>query len=195
MTQAQYARHRGQSREAVRKAVRDGKIPLDAQGRIDPRKADRAWLANSAGRSHTRGPDAQLNAATAYRAASEARKAYWAAEREEMLARREAGDLVQIDEVRQAEAEVAREITNLLQGIRKRISSTLAAMDEADAIDHLLEEEHRHACSALSQMAGGAPVLPSSPEAASAQATFPGAPPPGAAPPSPPPAPRGRFGR
>ena len=193
MTQAQYARHRGQSREAVRKAVRDGKIPTNAQGRIDPRKADRAWLANSSGRA--RAKETQANAATAYRAASEARKAYWAAEREEMLARREAGLLVRLDEVRLAEAEVAREITNLLLGIRPRISATIAAMDDTDAIGQLLEQELRHALTALSKMAGGAPDLPKLSAPSVHQAVFPGAPQPGAAPPTPLPAPRGRTGR
>jgi len=46
LTQAQYARRRGVSREAVRKAVRDGRIRLIG-GKVDPAAADSAWAANS----------------------------------------------------------------------------------------------------------------------------------------------------
>jgi hypothetical protein len=38
-----YARHRGVSDMAVRKAIASGRIALEADGTIDPRKADLAW--------------------------------------------------------------------------------------------------------------------------------------------------------
>lgn len=45
-TQAEYAKHRGVSRQAVSKAVRDGRIPL-VRGRIDFAAADRSWRENT----------------------------------------------------------------------------------------------------------------------------------------------------
>ncbi len=42
-----YARHRGVSHVAVMKAVRAGRIPQEADGTIDPVKADAAWDAQT----------------------------------------------------------------------------------------------------------------------------------------------------
>ncbi len=38
-----YARHRGVAESAVRKAIATGRITVDADGKIDPAKADREW--------------------------------------------------------------------------------------------------------------------------------------------------------
>jgi hypothetical protein len=43
MSKRAYARHRGCSDTAVRKAVLEGRISADADGQIDPAKADKAW--------------------------------------------------------------------------------------------------------------------------------------------------------
>mgnify|MGYP001177552679 CR=1 FL=1 len=42
-----YARHRGVSEAAVRKAISAGRIAKKADGTIDPDKADAAWQARS----------------------------------------------------------------------------------------------------------------------------------------------------
>ncbi len=42
-----YARHRGVSHTAVRKAIRTGRITPEADGTIDPEKADREWDAQT----------------------------------------------------------------------------------------------------------------------------------------------------
>ena len=47
MSQRKYAKHRGCHESTVRKAVRDGRIEKEADGTIDPEKADAAWEANS----------------------------------------------------------------------------------------------------------------------------------------------------
>jgi hypothetical protein len=43
----EYARRRGVSHTAVRKAVLAGRIPQEADGSIDPTKADAAWAAET----------------------------------------------------------------------------------------------------------------------------------------------------
>lgn len=43
----EYARRRGVSHTAVRKAVQSGRIPQEADGTIDPMKADAAWDAQT----------------------------------------------------------------------------------------------------------------------------------------------------
>lgn len=42
-----YARHRGVSHVAVKKAIDTGRMSLDADGKIDPEKADREWAQNT----------------------------------------------------------------------------------------------------------------------------------------------------
>lgn len=42
-----YARHRGVAENAVRKAIASGRITLEADGTIDPEKADRDWTART----------------------------------------------------------------------------------------------------------------------------------------------------
>ena len=42
-----YAGHRGVSDTAVRKAIKSGRITLEADGTLDPAKADRQWTANT----------------------------------------------------------------------------------------------------------------------------------------------------
>lgn len=42
-----YARHRGVSDMAVRKAIASGRIAVEEDGTIDPEKADRAWGSSS----------------------------------------------------------------------------------------------------------------------------------------------------
>jgi len=62
-----YARHRGVSEMAVRKAIASGRIALEPDGTIDPVKADAAWAARSdpANRSTRQEADAQAIGADA----------------------------------------------------------------------------------------------------------------------------------
>lgn len=55
LTQAEYARHRGVSRNAVARAIKEGRIVL-IDGRIDPAIADAQWQANTRPRSDARSP-------------------------------------------------------------------------------------------------------------------------------------------
>jgi len=65
MSRRQYAAHRGVSHTAVGKAIATGRITVEADGTIDPVKADRQWDAQT-DPAKQRGPNAQaLGAATA----------------------------------------------------------------------------------------------------------------------------------
>jgi hypothetical protein len=47
LSQRQYAIHRGTSEGAVRKAIKAGRISVNADGKIDPAMADQQWTANT----------------------------------------------------------------------------------------------------------------------------------------------------
>lgn len=56
-----YARHRGVTDTAVHKAIRTGRITPEADGSIDPDKADREWARNSdAPKAGTRQPTVRV---------------------------------------------------------------------------------------------------------------------------------------
>ena len=42
-----YAKHRGVAMSAVQKAIRAGRIPTTADGKIDPAQADAEWARNT----------------------------------------------------------------------------------------------------------------------------------------------------
>lgn len=65
VSRREYARLRGVSESAVRKAIRDGRISLEPDGTIDPVAADRQWAART-DPSQQRGEEARrMSAATA----------------------------------------------------------------------------------------------------------------------------------
>ncbi len=57
MSRRQYASHRGVSHTAVAKAIKTGRISLEADGSIDPERADADWAAQT-DPSKQRGPNA-----------------------------------------------------------------------------------------------------------------------------------------
>jgi hypothetical protein len=65
LSQRGYAEHRGCTHRAVQKALRDGRISAEPDGKIDPKKADAQWEANT-DPGHRRGfNDADKNATPA----------------------------------------------------------------------------------------------------------------------------------
>lgn len=163
LTQAAYARHRkrlglpGSTRQAVGKAVRDRRIELDDDGKLDPEVADRQWLertnarlegpegeafegvgsvtAPSATRSSspTSSPPTDAEAAelaaqsAAYRKSRAARER-WNAETARLDYQRKAGDLVSKSVVRSAWSEVLRRLRERGQALPARCSSQILAL-------------------------------------------------------------------
>jgi len=171
LSQAEYARHRGVSRQAVLKAVQAGRIHLDSEGRIDRQQADVAWMANtdpirggprSAGLIHgltvvreepsagTRNPAVVHPMLPSLATSRAVREAYMA-----KLARldyeKRTGKLVDADRVRQAIFEVNRSTRDRLFVIPDRLAAILASIDDAAEVHRVLAEEVRVACEELSR--------------------------------------------
>ncbi len=47
LSQRAYAKHRGISESAVRKAIKNGRIARNKNGKLDPQKADKEWQKNT----------------------------------------------------------------------------------------------------------------------------------------------------
>ena len=169
LTQAEYARHRGVSRQAVLKAVRTGRIHLDPEGRIDRQQSDVAWMANSdptrggprrAGQIHgmtvvreapgtgTRtsvGVQPLLPSLATSRAVREACRAKIA----QLDYEERRGKLLDADRMRQAIIEVNRSTRDRMLAIPNRVAPILAAIDDAAEVRRVLAEEIRVACEEL----------------------------------------------
>jgi len=153
---AQYARHRGVSREAVSKALREGRIHADSRGLIDQAAADKAWAANTTARAAPGVRAAALSVdgyipsiegitLTDARTMHELTKARIAA----LQLAREMGELVSAAAVRDKAFRSARAARDILESIPDRISDTLAGMASADGIRALLRGEIENALDAL----------------------------------------------
>lgn len=167
VTQAEYARRRGVSREAVRKAIADGRIHLDAGGRIDPVAADAAWRANTdpgRGSSTLAGeptmpptPVGVIETAiqTALRGGSmelpegltlnDARMfKEWNASVKLWIEWRQLSEqLVEAKDVEDAAFRAARAVRDQLMAMPERLGATLAATSDTAEVVRLLTEEAR----------------------------------------------------
>lgn len=159
MTKSAYARHRGCDEKAVRKAVVEGRIML-IDGKIDPAVADIQWAANSRarasrGRAKDAGPvPASVNVEPAnsddYMFNRNRREAA-EAERAELSLAEDKGQLIRVDAVKAALANVFSATRDALLQIPARLGPQLAAeSDPAKAQTMLHAEIHQ----ALQLLAG-----------------------------------------
>jgi len=171
LTQAQYARRRGVSREAVRKAIRDGRIRLDASGRINPVAADAAWLANTdPGRSPA--PAAALGSAPPLELPADeagatggpsqitlpdgmtyhearALREWNQARMVDLQRRRLEGELVEVKKVEDAAFRAARTARDLLMALPDQLDAELAAMTDPAEVRERLARELRQVAEEL----------------------------------------------
>jgi len=181
LTQAEYARHRkaaglpGGSREAVRKAVDEGRITL-ISGKIHARLADEEWERNTRARvspqaangaqdlvdqaagSGTQAAVAPAPAAqaptpvpvadTGYTAAR-ARREQAEADLAEMNARKMRGELVAFEDVARAGFEVGRDLRDTMSSAENALAAELAAEANADRCAEILRRHHRVVCEVL----------------------------------------------
>lgn len=160
-----YARHRGVSHTAVRKALASGRIRPEADGSIDPSRADEQWAvstnlskprnsvigepklrASTVERqpAHDNGSIVPLEGptrlASSYAASRAARESYLA-----RLARldfeQRSGKLVDADEVRAQLFGLGRRLRDALMGVPDRLAPLLAGESNAAEVHRILSEE------------------------------------------------------
>lgn len=173
LTQAEYARSRkdrglpGGSREAVRKAVDEGRISAFGPDKLlDQVLADSQWARNTRARvgsgsgepdlldgDHDAGPGpSEAPAAASASSASRGDATYMAlrarreaadAERAEMETAKLRGSMLMRDDVDRAMFEIGRELRDALMGCGRRIASEVATLASAEACEQVLDREHR----------------------------------------------------
>lgn len=148
ISKAAYARHRGVSKPAVTKALKDGRIKELADGTIDVEEADAMWSANtkslntamtaaSRPASERRPPSGDVPDYNDARARNEAAKAALS----ELRLGEEQRRLLDRDEVRDAIFTLFRGIRDRLRSIPGRVCQQLIPMTDTREIMRLLQDE------------------------------------------------------
>ncbi len=169
-----YARHRGVSDAAVRKAIKAGRIVKESDGTIDPVKADAAWERNTnPAQQRQSGANPSANQGTQpkpvqasnpirpkspagnpqgpdYQTSRAIRETY-AARMAKLDFEERNGDLLRADEVRVEAFNTARRVRDRLLTIPFRVASVLAAETDERKIEGILNQELRNAMEELSQ--------------------------------------------
>ena len=152
VSQSEYARRRGCTEGAVRRAVRDGRIKL-IEGKVDPVAADAQWARNTRPRAGSE-PAAGTSplAAAPEREDEDSSGGYWAskARREaaeadlaELKLAEQRGELVRAADVRAAHARRLAGLREALLQIPARLAAVLAAeVSQAACHDKLQAEIH-----------------------------------------------------
>jgi hypothetical protein len=148
VSQSEYARRRGCTEGAVRRAVRDGRIAL-IDGKLDPVAADAQWARNTRPRAGSEPAAAPLTAAPD-RDGEDDGNGYWAskARREsaeadlaELKLAEQRGQLVRADEVRAAHAKRLAGLREALLQIPARLAAVMAAENSQAACHDKLQAE------------------------------------------------------
>lgn len=148
LSQRAYARHRGVSHEAVRKAVNAGRIPMH-EGRIDPAEADAAWERNS---------DPAKRRATSESLRTNAAYAHARAERERCraeiarldLARRR-GLLMERAEVERLAFTRGRRVRDQLLALPAQLAAVIAGTEDPATVERVLEDAIDRALETLAE--------------------------------------------
>lgn len=165
-----YARRRGVTPAAVRKAIKSGRISIQ-NGKIDPALADAQWRGNTdeskprnsvsgnpGGPSRTPmvppmpafgAPGQALPRTGGYAAARAVRETYEARLRE-LDYKVRTGELVPVDRVRVVAFNASRRARDLLLAIPDRVSAVVAGLTDASEVHRVLSEEIRRVCEELS---------------------------------------------
>lgn len=167
-----YARHRGVSHTAVQKALRAGRIQAEADGSIDPVRADRAWAGNTAAAPAAPAPPQREEvrseevrdvrrepAAGPSFAQSRAIREAYAARLAKLEYEERTGALVRTEQVKLAWFDLLRVARDRLLNIPDRLADTLAAETEPRRVRELLAAEIRLVLTDLADQAerqGGA---------------------------------------
>jgi|SRR5579859_5458290 len=167
ITQSEYARSRGVSKQAIGKLVAKGVIPL-IDGKIDPSVADlklrenvnparskaAAALDGAAGDEPAQKKPQQSDAGRFFKARADREEA--GAARELLELQKLQGTLVERDQVERALFEASRMLRDLVLNVPKRVAGDVAGMSSAPEIEQKLTAELRRALEEFSKMAAHA---------------------------------------
>jgi hypothetical protein len=126
-----YAQHRGVSHAVVQKAIRQGRIQLTSEGKVDVEQADRDWTRNTGPSTPRRrlpvepGISIRPSAGPSF-AQSRAVRELYLARLAKLEYERQAGKLLKADEVQNALAIIVRDTRDRLLALPDRLAEAVA---------------------------------------------------------------------
>ena len=147
VSQAAYARSRrerglvGITRQSVERALADGRIHLEEDGKIDPERCDREWEANT--------DPVKRSAANTKLADARAEKVMLEARRARLDLDEREGKLVAVATIERSWFELTRRTRDRLMTVAARLAGEIAAETDARVCERRIDEEIRGALSAL----------------------------------------------
>jgi hypothetical protein len=147
MTVAEYAEHRGCDPKAVQYAITSGRIQRDAEGHIDPEKADRDWEANT---QHSKARNGRSEQPATFAEAHAARERH-AAQLAELEYQERLGNLVSWHAVELEYTNRWQIVRDAMLNLPSRIAAQLAAETDAVTVHNLLEAEIRQTLERLTE--------------------------------------------
>lgn len=175
MSQRAFARHMGVALNSVQKALKSGRIALNANGKIDAKTAEAAWRRNTdeSRRSFTdlsrptraldgdapatpAEQDDEFSAAAAtndphmaaYRSARAEREGT-RAQRERMELERDLGNLLALEDAKRIAFTTFRVLRDMVMNVPVRVKDQLAAEGSAARVETILEDELARALSSI----------------------------------------------
>ncbi len=139
LTQSQFARKCGVSRQRINDLVKSGVVNL-VDGRIDPEAADRAIAAN-ADPSKAK----KLRPAKSDFQAARAVKEYYLAQLRKLEYEKESGQLVEKEQVKKDAFDTGRRVRDALLNIPDRVAATLSTENDEGRVYKILTEEIKKA--------------------------------------------------
>ena len=166
VTQAEYARRREVSREAVRKAVMSGRITTieqDGKKLIDPAVADIQWAVNTDRKQFERANGQKIAAAVPPTSASSgetgsvyfdarARREEAEATMAELELEKMRGTLVERQKVEEAAMRLGRMLRDSIMGVPTKIAPSLAEMADAFQVEQALSDALRQILDNMSKL-------------------------------------------
>lgn len=176
MSRRGYAKHRGVSEGAVRKAIKEGRITVEVNNKIDPVKADKQWEKNSdavqvetqnknkkkQNNAHpdlfsqeleqtetTKEAEDENTAGTQSLNASRAEKEQYLAAIKKLEYEKLTGELIPRHRVEKKAFEIAQMVNRSVMNLPARISAELAAMSQTAQVSLFLEKQLRAALEEL----------------------------------------------
>lgn len=147
VSQAAYARSRrergltGTTRQSVERALADGRIHTEEDGKLDPERCDREWEANT--------DPLKRNATSAKLAGARAEEAEIRARRARLDLDEREGKLVAVATIERSWFELTRRTRDRLMTVAARLAGEIAAETDARVCERRIDEEIREALSAL----------------------------------------------
>lgn len=154
-----YAQHRGVSHAAVQKAIRQGRIQLTSEGKVDVEQADRDWTRNTGPATPMRkspvepGISTRPSAGPSF-AQSRAVRELYMARLAKLEYEKQAGKLLYAEAVENALAIILRDTRDHLLALPDRLAEAVAVETNPAEVRNILSREVRETLLELSTAIG-----------------------------------------